>query len=258
MPFMDLLKAPWRGVKKLTGVKNIGDYIGKDKTKAITSGIKGALATGLPALAVGGPVAGLIGAGVGGAAGIGGAGQVAQQAIDKTKALGGQAMDALSGTPGGFIGADIYTPEQKQALEQLLQMSEQNMNNPYEGFDPIRQAALSNFYQEIVPHLQEGFSGSGDNSYSSPQLQTNLSSAGAGLAERLAALQAGYGQQNKQFGLQQLQTGLNPYQQMGYQQRQPGFGENVLNSLIGTVPGLYGQYSNQQNQLSLLNALRKQ
>jgi hypothetical protein len=175
-------------------------------------------------------------------------------AIDKT-------AEVLGGTPAQFISQPIYSPEQQSILSMLLQMGQGNLNNPQQGFGPIEQDTLNNFFQQIVPGLKEGFSASGNNAYSSPQLQTNLSSAGAGLAERLAAMRTQYGMQNQQTGLQQLSLGLNPLNNMGYQARQPGFLENFGNAALGALPilgQLYGQHSNNQNQLNLLRQFQQQ
>lgn len=146
--------------------------------------------------------------------------------------------DWLFGTSGQNISN--LAPNQQSGIEQILGMGLQNFQNPYQGFEPIRQSATSDFFQNIIPQLQAQFSGSGSNSYSSPQLQTNLSSAGAGLAERLAAMQSQYGQQQQQIGLNAVQQGLKPH--VEYSARQPGLPENVLYKLLEIAPELAGKY----------------
>ena len=75
--------------------------------------------------------------------------------------------------------------------------------------------------------MQSRFNALGDNSATSPILRTQLSSAGAGLAQRLAAMQSQYGQQAKQTGLQQIQTGLNPRSQFLQSGSTPGLAQQV-------------------------------
>lgn len=144
-------------------------------------------------------------------------------------ALGG-ALGFFTGGGGGqnlqdfFLGSDsmqqLPTMDQDQlsALSQILGSGMQDLSNPYQGFEPIKQNALQSFQQDIVPMLTERFAGSGSNALSSPQLQTNLSSAGSNLAQRLAGMQSEYGMQNKRNALAQLQLGLQPrfsYQRTG-------------------------------------------
>jgi len=163
---------------------------------------------------------------------------------------GGLAGGFGGGKEGGIQNVPTTGPEQNNILDMLMKMGSQNLQNPYEGFEPIRNAATSHFFQNIVPGLQEQFTGAGgrgSNSYSSPLIQSQLSSAGAGLSERLAALQSQYGQNNKNNAIDQLKLGLTPRFQSYYQNRQPGFGENLLSGSIKAAPAMAQGY--QQNQL---------
>lgn len=188
---------------------------------ALSGGLGGA-GTGATLGSFGGPVGTGVGAGLGALIGL----------------LGG----GFSGNEGGFEQAQNLTPQQQSILEYLLTSGQQGMENPYEGFEPIKQNALSTFFQDIVPQLQNQFSASGSNAISSPVLQSNLSSAGAGLAQRLALLQSQYGQQNKQNALQQLQLGLKPGFENVYRQSQPGFGGSLLSSSLQAAPQLFQLY----------------
>jgi len=163
------------------------------------------------------------------------------------------AQKILGDKPAQITQIPRFTPQQQQVMDLLLQLGGENVTNPYEGFEPIRQNALEDFFQNIVPGLKEGFAGSGN--YSSPILQTNLSSAGSSLAQKLATLQSEYGMQNRQAGLQQLQLGLNPYNENIFQPSSPGFLKNLLGSLGGAVGPLSQLYQNQQT-LNLLKQLQ--
>lgn len=174
--------------------------------------------------------------------------------------LGGSAVNAINNRPG--LGPDqqngIYqnkpqvgnwdwlfgTPAQnisnldprQQPLQQSLGMQGlYNTQNPYAGFEPIRQSALTTFNQDIVPGLTSMFNrGTGSSHFGSGTLATQLSGAGATLAERLAAAQAQYGQTNQNLGLRQLQTALNPH--LEYSKRQPGFAEELALKLAEILP----------------------
>lgn len=161
--------------------------------------------------------------------------------------------DWLFGTSGQTISN--LDPLQQLLQQYIGQTGQQNTQNPYAGFEPIQQSAISNFNQQIIPGLTTMFSGSGNNAISSPQLQTNLSSAGAGLAERLAAMRSEFGQRNQELGLRQTQQALTPH--LNYAQRQPGFGENLLMKLIGIAPDAYSAYKTGQSNDKLTEILGK-
>lgn len=151
-------------------------------------------------------------------------------------------LEWLFGTPEGQQMFSQFSPEDQQALGQLRDQAMQQLQNPYEGFEPIRQSALNTFFQDIVPGLQQQFSSSGQNAISSPVLQTNLSSAGSGLAQRLAAQQSQFGQQNRQSALQQLGMGIRPMGQTQSQGTQGIAGTLAPHLAKGAIGGLAGYY----------------
>jgi hypothetical protein len=209
--------------------------------KKLKSAVKGAAAGGALGFGVGGPAGVVPGAAAGATAGVAGAGDVVKELVGKGKT-------AISDTPADIIQKPIYSPEQQQAINLLLQLGSQNIQNPYSGFEPIAQNAYNDFFEDIVPGIKETFAGIG--SSSSPALHSALSGAGATLAQRLAAMQSEYGMQNRGQGLQQLQLGLNPLTTNLYQPSQPGFGSRILDLL----PSLVSAYStlNQNQQTSNL------
>lgn len=121
-----------------------------------------------------------------------------------------QQYSVVNGYTPDALKLNKYEPWQQDIMKLLGSLGTNNLQNPYEGFEPIKQDALSTFFQDIVPRLQEQFSASGSNSASSGTIKSQLSSAGSTLAEKLAAFQAHFGQQNQQNALQQLQLSLNP------------------------------------------------
>lgn len=149
-----------------------------------------------------------------------------------------------------------FNPQQQQALQELLQKGLGSLGNlnlpgmPLQGqgsFAPIAQNAQRQFQQNTVPGLAERFTSMGSGAaLSSPDLNRQLSGAGADLASQLAALEAQYGLQQQGLGLQEqgmqnanlwnlLQQGLNPQEQFihhGAQERAgSGFGNFFRNNL---------------------------
>lgn len=159
--------------------------------------------------------------------------------------FGGQGSNA--GAFGNFLlGSEgmeslpQFDEQQMSALHNLLSSGQQQLSNPYQGFEPIRQNALNSFQQDIIPMLTERFASSGSNAISSPQLQTNLSSAGSNLAQRLAGMQSEYGLQNKQNALSQLQLGLqSPYR--SFEQSRTRGAEPALTGILQNLGNYVSQ-----------------
>jgi hypothetical protein len=153
--------------------------------------------------------------------------------------LGSGLSNFFGGTPQQQLYSFPHTQQQYGAYDNLLQQGQQNMNNPYEGFEPIRKQIMEQFYNEILPGISSRF---GAGALSSPDFTKQLGTAGQGLASMLAAHQANFGQQNKQFGLQQTQLGLTPQFESSFIPRQPGFVENALGAVSGGLGRAAGSY----------------
>lgn len=152
--------------------------------------------------------------------------------------LGQGVRDFAIGNPGGVEQYSTVTPDQQSILQLLQQLGVQGLQNPYEGFEPIAQQARNQFNQQTVPSIAERFASMGDNALSSPTFASQLGQAGAGLESELAAMKAGYGQQNLQQILQLLQLGLSPQSENVYRPRENGFIQNAL----GAAPNFYQSY----------------
>ena len=163
---------------------------------------------------------------------------------DWIKNLFSGTKDALFGQSPGFLQLDRYTPDQQQVLMQLLQGGMNNTQNPTAGFAPIRQQALNEFNQQVVPGLLERFTaggGYGSNALSSPALAQQLGSAGTGLESMLAAQQAQYGLQNQNFGLKQLGLGLSPQFDYAQTPGTRGLVGGVADFASGVLPPIFKQ-----------------
>ncbi len=152
--------------------------------------------------------------------------------------LASGAKNFFFGNPGGVEQYPTVTPEQQNILQLLQQMGIQGLQNPYAGFAPIAQQAMNQFNQVTVPSIAERFTSLGNNAMSSPAFISQLGQAGAGLQQELAAMQAGYGQQNLQQALQLLQLGLQPQSENVYRPRESG----LIQGLVGAAPNFYQSY----------------
>lgn len=155
-------------------------------------------------------------------------------------ALSGGLSSALSKSPR-MRNVSQLTPEQQRWQSQLGNLSMQQLQNPYEGFEPIAQQARTQFQQQTIPSLAERFTSMGGGQRSSA-FQSALGQAGSGLEGNLAALRSQYGLQNRQLSGSLLSQALRPSFDVIQQPSRPGFLESSLGSLAGPL-GQYGTRS---------------
>jgi hypothetical protein len=152
----------------------------------------------------------------------------------------------LAGSKAKTKQFDIYSPEQKKALQQLLpqilpdlldyvRQQQQPLQFPqpsYEGFEPIEQRALSQFQTNTIPTIAERLTSLGSGPRST-NFRGELAAAGAGLQEALAALRAQYG-----LGQQQANTLMNLFGQSLAPQTETAYMPATQGALQGGLPGL--------------------
>lgn len=159
--------------------------------------------------------------------------------IQQNNGFLGGLRDYFLGSSPQFAYSSPYGQNQQQGFNQLLQMGMENQQNPYAGFEPIRQQIYDQFYNTILPRLTEQF-GSTGGAASSPQFAQTLRSGGQSLANMIGAHQQQYGQQNREFGLRQAQLGLTPQYENSYIPGQEGFISSVANRTLPLGLSLYG------------------
>ncbi len=177
-----------------------------------TAGGLGGAATGATIGSVVPVIGTSIGAGVGGIAGF----------------LAGLFGD--SGDQGGFKeGPNKFNPDQQKALKSILQQGQSNLQNPYQGFEPIEQKARTQFQSQSLPGLAERFTTlGGSDTRGSSDFAGMLSGAQSEFDQGLAALRAQYGQQNQDTALRQLELGLTPQTEHYYTGSQSGTGQQLF------------------------------
>lgn len=127
------------------------------------------------------------------------------------------AKEFALGTPGG--------PEQLQNFQpwqQYIQYILGNLGLENSNFGDIEKNEVNRFNRETIPGIAERFQGMPGSNQNSSGFQSSLGSAGAQLGDRLAALRSQYGMQQLQFGLQpQFENIYKPPTQGALQQLLP-------------------------------------
>lgn len=137
------------------------------------------------------------------------------------------------------------SPEQLQGNQWARNTGMAQIQNPYQGFQPIANNAIGQYQRQVVPSLAERFSSLGNNALSSPSFGSQLGQAGNDLQERLAALQAQYGMAQQGLGQSLFQMGQSPEFENSY----TGGGESFLSGALGGLGqglGTMGNYGAQK------------
>lgn len=148
--------------------------------------------------------------------------------------LGGSAAAGALGSALGHRGKlqkqTLLTPEQQSAQNNALNFAQQGLQNPYAGFEPIRQNALNQFQSQFIPSIAERFTSMGNGQRSSG-FQAALQQGASGLASNLAGQQAQYGLQNQGLAQNLLGIGMRPSFEYTYKQPESGFLGGALGGL---------------------------
>lgn len=149
----------------------------------------------------------------------------------------GGIKDYLFGSSPQVAEYSPYTPFQQQGFQSLQNAGQAGLNNPYAGFEPLQQHLMDYFKEQILPAISERFTSRGGGALSSPDFTKQLAGGAKGLASQLLEHKLNYGQQNREFGLRQLQAGLTPHYEQSVVPGQEGF----FNTLAGrTIPSALG------------------
>ncbi len=157
---------------------------------------------------------------------------------------GGQPQGSFwGGQPAGLETFNQYTPEQQQALSQVLQQSLSGLGKNQFDFAPIEQQAREGFEQKTIPSIAERFSSLGSGgSQGSSAFGQQLGAAGAGLETELAAMKQDYGLRQQQMLHELLGIGLKPQFESLYRPGSEGFGKELGKNLIEKLMnGLNGE-----------------
>jgi hypothetical protein len=163
------------------------------------------------------------------------------------------ALSSIFGHRGKMKQRSTMTPGQVQSADWARTTGQQQIQNPYEGFQPIADRAQRMYQQQTVPSLMERFNAMGSgNALSSGALLAQLRGSGIDLSGDLAALQSQYGLQQQGLGQQLLNQGMRPQFENYYQEGGPSFMSGLMSSgsqMAGNALGMGMQrnYMRQQN-----------
>lgn len=139
-------------------------------------------------------------------------------------------LSSLTQKSGKWKQVPTMSPQQLAQSNWAGQMGQQQIQNPYQGFQPIAQKAQSMFQQQTLPGLAERFTSMGSGgALSSPAYQSQKYGAGQNLSESLAAMMSQYGLQQQGLGQSLLGMGQRPQFENAYQTGGPSF----LSGLFG-------------------------
>lgn len=142
-------------------------------------------------------------------------------------------LSGLFGSKPKLKRAKTMTGPQMAYGNDMLAQSLAGLKDPYAGFAPLEQQAMSQ-YQQSMPGLLQRFSNMGDSALSSSGLNAALAGGQQSLAENLAAMKANYGLQSRGQFMQMGQTGMMPQ----FENYQTGGSQGLLGSLAPMALGL--------------------
>jgi hypothetical protein len=135
-------------------------------------------------------------------------------------------------------------------------LGQQQVQNPYQGFEPIAKRAQTMFQQQTVPGLAERFSSFGDgNALSSPAFAAQLHGAGVDLSDNLAAIMAQYGLHQQELGQHLFGQGMTPQFENYYQEPGPSFLSALFSGLGGSMSKAGSGMAKQNYMKQLIEAL---
>lgn len=150
---------------------------------------------------------------------------------------------------GEFKQISTQTPEQQQLFSQLLGglgglqgqgfgALQSKLGGSQDFLSQLQAPALRQFQEQTIPNIAERFSGLG--AQGSSAFGQQLGSAGAGLAEKLAAQRGELGMQSQQQGLEMLLTLLGLSQKPQFQSFFDPGRESPMGGFLGGVGTGFG------------------
>ncbi len=134
-----------------------------------------------------------------------------------------QGVNPTGSKEGGYQQSpNLYSPDQQQALNYLLNQGRSNLQSPYQGFEPIEAHARTKFQSQSIPSLAERFTAlGGSDTRESSDFAGMLGGAQSEFDQGIAALRADYGNQSQDRALNLLRLGLTPQTELHYFNEQP-------------------------------------
>lgn len=123
----------------------------------------------------------------------------------------GSGLQSALGHKGKFKQLSTMSPQQLQFAQFARNQGQNQIQNPYAGFAPIRENMQNLFQQQTLPGVAEGWSSMGQgNALSSGTFGSQLGAAQRAFGGDLAAMMAQYGLQNQHQGMRLAGMGMAP------------------------------------------------
>jgi len=135
-----------------------------------------------------------------------------------------------------------FTTNQQEMINQIIQQAQRGLQDPYEGFQPLIDEAMSNFYTKTVPTIAERFTSMGQGAQRSSAFQAALAEGGGDLNRSLLAEKARYGLQNKTVLSNLLGIGMQPSYEASYMPGGPDAAGRTISNVGGIAASLLGKY----------------
>jgi hypothetical protein len=167
--------------------------------------------------------------------------QQQQSTMQPQAAPQGQSNSPLSQGPENTLLYQKFSPQQQQALNQLLSSSMSGLSQQNAGFAPIRENALRSFDQQGVPSILDRIRGISGSGASSGKTQI-LAQARKDLESELGGQEAQYNLSQQQLLQNLLGLGLTPQTDVIYKGNKPSFWESLGTGAaaggVAALPGL--------------------
>lgn len=158
-------------------------------------------------------------------------------------ALGGsliaKGLEGKTARSGKVKQYPTMTPGQIQSSDWARQQAQDQISNPYKGFEPIQAYQENRFNTRTVPTLAERFTSMGSGSaLSSPAFQSDLKNTSEDFRLGLGALQSEYGLKNQALGQNLMRFGMQPQFENKYLAGGPTFASGMLggvSNILGSV-----------------------
>ena len=131
---------------------------------------------------------------------------------------------------------------------------QQQIQNPYQGFEPVAQGARQGYQKYTVPTLANRFTSMGSgNALSSPAFVNQLRAGGEDLESNLASMMAQYGQHQQALGQGLMGMGMHPQFENVY----TAGGPSALSGLFGGLQSGLGSMAGAGFEKAYGNMLNK-
>jgi len=165
-------------------------------------------------------------------------GNIMGQQTARQPSFGTRFKEFFTGSPMRSNQLALYTPEAQQMMSNAMRTGFEGLKQF--DFEPIRQQAMQNYQQNIVPGLAERFTSMGGRRSSG--FQQALGASGANLMSNLAALEEDYNVQRQPMFQDLMKMGMQQQWENVVSPETTGFGAEFLKNLLSSGGQMASQF----------------